>query len=180
MWGQSEKWVARVPIQAHNIISLKRKNSSKLRPEWERSAPPVDIVSANGSHGKRFARFHAATRQSSCLRGTVMAHSDCRRAIIFRPKLRAASSRITLYFESNHILLRLEPHSASTRTTVRPVSQGAAKRVQRRQDKAALTVREHRDGGQEGLVPCHDGCSRAMKYLPGDVFSWVKTMESQK
>ena len=48
-----------------------------------------------------------------------MPRRDGRRAAVLRVETRAASSRITIYFESNHTLLRVEPQSLSVRTTLR-------------------------------------------------------------
>ena len=48
-----------------------------------------------------------------------MPRKDGCRAAVLRVETRAASSRITIYFESNHTLLRVEPQSLSVRTTLR-------------------------------------------------------------
>ena len=150
--GMSEKWVARVPVQAHSFICLKRNNSSELHPEWDWSAPRLVYPPQMDSHGKRFARFHAAIPQFSCRRGTVMAHGDCRWAVILLPEPRSASSRTTVCFESNHNLLRVEPRSASSRTTLRKACAACTSAMVMWHEKHRIGLPEDRITGRAGHI----------------------------
>ncbi len=71
------------------------------------------------SPGVSSARFQAAARQFFSLQSIVMLQRDDCRAVMLRVEPRSASSRTTFCFESNHVLLRVEVRSASSRTTLR-------------------------------------------------------------
>lgn len=133
-----------IPLVALSVLSVHREAMSVLSPCASLGFRMFRVIrcSTNGEKSPAMTwcfmssqvAFSAFTYNHLCLH---LRRNAPPRALL-RLESQSASTRITVCFDSNHILLRLEPRSASTRTT----------RPQRPRGVCRAPFRTHRDGAE--------------------------------